>query len=106
MADYSGALKKFRDGGYPESKDEKPDDQEQGVRVIKLTDDEAKELQSYKEGDGMEQTCEVTGKLEGNTLRVMSVRRSGGMEPNMDADAAEAMGKPPMMQSQTLPSPS
>ena len=25
MADYSGALKKFRDGGYPESKDEKPD---------------------------------------------------------------------------------
>lgn len=112
MADYSGALKKFRDSGY--SKDTSDDaasgSEPDSVRNLKLTDDEAKELQSYQKVPGEEQTCQVTGKLEGNTLRVMSVTGAGMMGPDMDADAEEAMSKynspGPMVQSQTVPSPS
>lgn len=115
MPGFSGALKKFRDEGYPKERSSGPDEKSEtpGVRVLKLTDDEAKELASYSEGDGIEQTCEVTGKLEGNTLRVMSVRSPGADAegPDLDADAEEAMmksgmGAPPIVQSQTLPSPS
>lgn len=121
MADYSGALKKFRDGGYPKDKGTGPDltgdnaaagAAPESVRTLKLTDDEAKELQSYQAAPGEEQTCQITGKLEGNTFRVMSVSGSGEMgEPNVNADAEEMMnqfrgGQVPMVQSQTLPSPS
>lgn len=119
MADYSGALKKFRDEGYPKDKgtDLTGDNAASGaepdsVRTLKLTDDEAKELQSYAGAPGEEQTCQITGKLEGNTLRVMSVTGSGMMgEPNVNADAEEMMNQfrgsqAPMVQSQTVPSPS
>lgn len=122
MADYSGALKKFRDSGYPKDKetDLTGDNAASGagdaadtVRNLKLTDDEAKELQSYQSAPGEEQTCQVTGKLEGNTLRVMSVSGSGEMGGGQDvnADAEEMMNQfrgaqAPMVQQQTVPSPS
>jgi hypothetical protein len=115
MVDYSGALKKIRDEGYPKAQGNAPTEQPEAAtptaRIIKLTDDEAKELQSYSEGEGTEQTCEVTGILDGNKLKVTSVRSPEGMEPDMDDMAEEAMGKSgigatPMVQNQTLPSPS
>ena len=115
MPDYSGALKKFRDSGYPKNGDDEGGDDQpsesSGVRTIKLTDDEVKELSSYQKGPGEEQVCEVSGKLEGNVLRVLSVRSPGGEGPDVNADAEEMMsqfrnGQPPMTQSQTLPSPS
>lgn len=116
MADYSGALKKFRDSGYPDKAPALSGDNAakgaapESVRTIKLTDEEAQELQSYQAAPGEEQTCQVTGKLEGTTLRVTSVTGSGPMEPNMNADAEEAMSQynspGPMVQSQTVPSPS
>jgi hypothetical protein len=118
MPDYSGALKKFRDSGYPKPK--AGDEGDQGdapsadataapsVRVIKLTDDEAKELQSYQDSPGAEQVCQVTGKLDGTTFRVMSVSAlDAEMEPDMDVSPDEAgLGDAQMVQSQTMPSPS
>jgi hypothetical protein len=95
MPDYSGTLKKFRDSGYP--KDKSDSDKETSVRVIKLTDDEAKELESYSQGAGSEQVCEVSGKLEGNTFRVMSVSGSGDPDMNVGPQEAMAGGAPPMM---------
>lgn len=110
MADYSGALKKFRDEGYPKVKGDEPPQTAgpEPVRTIKLTDDEVKALAGDGLEPGAELTCQITGKLEGSTFRVMSVESTGIEGPNMDADAAEAMGKmpPPMVQSQTVPSPS
>jgi len=115
MADYSGALKKFRDSEPVPEGGPSPDEAAAGaapdsVRTLKLTDDEVKDLESYAGQPGSEQTCTVTGKLEGNTLRVMSVSGAGQMGPDMNADAEEAMSKynspGPMMQSQTVPSPS
>lgn len=113
MADYSGALKKFREDGYPKDKGEGAPESS-GVRTLKLTDDESKELAPYQEkfGPGEEMVIEATGKLEGNTFRVVSVRYAqGGEDGSMDAnaDAEEVMAKfrpGPMMQSQTIPSPS
>lgn len=114
MADYSGTLKKFRESGYPKDAgqaDENPSDPaSSGIRTIKLTDDEAKELgQSGQPGDEVE--CTVSGKIEGNTLRVMSVSSPGADDQNPDAnaDAEAVMSKfrqGPMVQSQTIPSPS
>lgn len=111
MADYSGTLKKFRDEGYPKAKGETDTPPEtagtDSVRTIKLTDDEMKDLSQYNQDPGSEVTCQVTGKLEGNTLRVMSVTNTGIEGPDMDVDPEEAgLGQPPMMQSQTVPSPS
>lgn len=112
MPDYSGALKKFRDSGYPKDDgddDEKPESL--GVRTIKLTDEEAKELSQYGQ-PGEEVECTVMGKVEGNTLRVMSVRSpsaegDGNPDVNADAEAVMSRFRPgPMMQSQTIPSPS
>lgn len=114
MADYSGALKKFREDGYPKDKgDEKPESS--GVRTLKLTDEEAKSLEPYQEkfGPGQEMVIEATGKLEGTTFRVMSIQyaegKGGEGQMDMNADAEEMMSKfrqGPMMQSQTVPSPS
>lgn len=115
MADYSGALKKFRDSGYPNdaSGASGPDAQSAstGVRTIKLTDEEVKELSAYSTGPGEEQVCEVSGKLDGNVLRVISVGSpdSGADPMDVNADAEKVMSgfRPgPMMQSQTIPSPS
>lgn len=104
MPDYSGTLKKFRDEGYPPAKgDDSVPAETAGsdpIRTIKLTDDEVKACSGGDDTQpGAEQTYEVVGKLEGNTLRVMSVSGSQMEGPNMDADAAEAMR-------QTMPSPS
>ncbi len=110
MADYSGALKKFRETGYTKTGGEAPDkDEDTSVRTIKLTDEEAKELAGAE--PGMEMTCEVTGKLEDNVLRVMTVKKSGGGGPDVESDAAEMMSKfrdsqAPVTQPQTMPSPS
>lgn len=112
MADYSGALKKFRDSGYPKDT-QGPDAQAQtpGVRTIKLTDEEVKELSAYATGPGEEQVCEVSGTLDGNTLRVISVGSpdSGADPMDANADAEQVMSKfrqGPITQSQTIPSPS
>lgn len=98
---FAESLKKFRDAGYSgrSEPDDGDDEKEEssGVRTIKLTDDEAKELASYGK-PGEEAVCEVSGKIEGNTLRVMSVRASGGgrpMDENADAEALMAQMRGP-----------
>lgn len=113
MADYSGALKKFRDSGYPKEPDKPEEDEKSsGVRTIKLSDEEAKELTPYQEkfGPGEEMVIEATGKLEGDVFRVMSVKyaegKGGGMNMNADAESVMNQMRPPMMQNQTIPSPS
>lgn len=94
MPDYSGTLKKFRESGYPKESDKPSEPQEQsGVRSIKLSDEEAKELASYSQDPGQEAQCLVTGKIEGNTLRVMSVKSAGGGGPDVHADAEEMMSQ-------------
>lgn len=100
----SDVLNKFRNKGY--GKDEPSGDDEkspEGARTIKLTDDEAKEIQGGSQGDGAEQTCQVTGRLNGSEFTVTSVHSGGGMpdEKNM---AAQVAGQPPMPM--TMPSPS
>ncbi len=114
MPGYSEALQKFRSGGYPESNEDKDNESEGpgGVRVIKLSEEEAKELQPYQEkfGPGEEMVIEATGKLEGTSFRVMSVKYAqGGGAPDENKDAEEMMNKfratqGPMMPSQTVPS--
>lgn len=115
MADYSGALKKFRDDGYPKAKGDGSGSSDappetagpEPVRTIKLMDDEVKALSEGGVDPGSEVTCQITGKLEGNTLRVMSVESTGIQGPDMGVNPDEAgLGQPPMMQSQTVPSPS
>ncbi len=94
MADYSGALKKFRESGYPEDDSEDDEKSESsGVRTFKLTEEEAKELQPYQEkfGPGEEMVVEATGKLEGTTFRISSVKYAQGEEKE---DASQVMGMP------------
>jgi hypothetical protein len=107
----SDVLKGFRKDDYKgKEKEEKSDSP--GPRMIKLTDDEAKELQGYQKGPGMEQDCLVTGRLgEGGEFTVTSVRSPEGGAPDPDGMASELMNKmrggmPPVMQNQTMPSPS
>lgn len=113
MPGYSGALKKFRENGY--SKDESPkedDAKESSGRTIKLTDDERQELSPYAEKFGGDEiVIEVTGRLEDHGFRISSLKyaQGGKEEGPSDADAAELMAKMrggPVMQSQTIPSPS
>jgi hypothetical protein len=115
MPDYSGALKKFRDSGYSKTGPEEPEEgkeESSGVRTLKLTDEESKELTPYQEkfGPGQEIVIEATGKLEGNVFRVMSVKYAEGGAPEGNADAEELMSKyrdeVPTMRMQTSPSPS
>jgi hypothetical protein len=97
-------LKNFRQSGYGEkdSTDEESGEPSSS-RILKLTDDEIKTIGETE--PGTEVTCEVSGKLEDGSLRVMSVRGSGGgMEKDMASKVAGQV--PPMMQAQTLPSPS
>jgi hypothetical protein len=98
----SGVLKGFRDKGYG-AENVEPDDGDS--RVIKLTDDEVKALAQY--GDGKEATCQVTGRVNGNELTVTSVSAGGGGENDEMAEAVMSkMGQAPVMQPQTMPSPS
>jgi hypothetical protein len=111
--DVSGALKSFRDGGYG-GKDASSEPKEAaGPRTITLTDDEAKELAGYSGGEGAEQECLVTGRLSGSELTVTSVKSSGGGQDDMAKEVMDRMGgagrlgsPAPMMQNQTMPSPS
>ena len=109
MPDYAGTLKKFRESGYPEDEEEKPESS--GVRNIKLTDDEAKDLQPYQKV-GKEIVIEATGELEGTTFRItggVKYASGAGGEQDVNADAEEVMSKfrpSPMTQSKTIPSPS
>lgn len=105
---FSDVLQSFRKSGYGPDKSEKKDESG-GPRLIKLTDEEVKDLQSYQNGSGEEQTCEVTGRLGSNgEFSVISVRNPGGGSGmgNEDEMAAAVMGKSPVMQNQTMPSPS
>lgn len=90
-------------------KDENPSEPvSSGVRTIKLTDDEAKELSQYGQ-PGEEVECTVMGKVDGTTLRVMSVGSGNDENPDANADAEAVMSKfrnGPPVQSQTIPSPS
>lgn len=115
MPDYSEALKKFRESGYPKDKGDGGEESSSGVRTIKLTDDEKKSLEPYQQkfGLGEEMVLEVTGRLEDHGFRISSVKyaEGGESEGSMDvnADAEEMMSKyrqGPMMQTQTIPSPS
>jgi len=88
-------LKSFRQEGYGggEKKEDSP-----GPRIIKLTDDEAKALGEYAGGE--EATCTVSGRLEGNSLTVMSVSPAEGGPSEEDEMAKQMMGPmggPPMM---------
>lgn len=111
----SDVLKGFRDKGYgaKEGDDEKESDA--GPRMIKLTDDEAKSLSEYSKDPGMEIECKVMGRLNGSELSVSSVSAPGGMgdpentmpDQNMMGRAmSSGQGGTPLMQSQTMPSPS
>ena len=101
----SDVLKNFRQSGYSK---EKESDEHASPRVIKLTDDEIKEVSQYSGGEpGGEVKCEVSGRLEKDGhFHVMSVHTSGGGMDDEKDMAAEVAGRPPMMQNQTLPSPS
>lgn len=106
----SEVLKKFREKGYEDAPEK---EEPETTRVIKLTDEEAKELQGYQKEPGMEQECLVTGKLEEDGhFHVMSVHAPGGGPGQNEMDemagqvAGSPMGGPPMMAMQTQPSPS
>lgn len=104
-------LKSFRDRGYGSGENSGEPEDSKGPRLITLTDDEAKGLAEYKKEGGDEIVCQVTGRLDGNEFSVISVTAPGGEEKmpgNEDEMAAKVMGmmgKPPMMQNQTMPSP-
>lgn len=109
----SDALKQYRDSGYGGKKEDSGEGQkEKTSRVINLTDDEVKSLQPYAEKfQGDDIVAEVTGRLEGSHFHVMSVKyaEGGSGEPDVNADAEQVMAKyrmGPMVQSQTVPSPS
>jgi hypothetical protein len=94
----SDALKKMRSG-----------DESQSVRVIKLSEEEAKALDPVP--DGQEVQCDVMAKKEGDHLHVMSVKYTGGEGTMPDQDMNEMAAKvagvqAPMMRSQVAPSPS
>lgn len=109
----SDVLKGFRSSGY-EKKEDAPQEKEKessGVRTLKLTDDEAKEIAGYQQGPGQELTCEITGKLEDDGhFHVMSVHLPGGSQGDMNemakSVAGSSLGGTPMMNMQTQPSPS
>lgn len=100
----SDVLQGFRKGGYGEkpSFPEKGEDGG-GPRLIKLTDDEAKSLSQGQPGGDV--TVQVTGRLEGSSLTVMSVQGSSTM-PDQEGMSAQVAGQAPMMRNQTAPSPS
>lgn len=99
----SDVLKNFRNESYGKKDGGKPKEDSGSPRIIKLTDDEAKELQGYQGEPGGEQTCEVTGRLGDNgEFSVTSVHLPGGGMGDEKEMAAEVMGKMPM----TMPSPS
>lgn len=104
----SDTLDQFRKGGYGEKQDKKSESS--GPRMFKLTDDEAKAVQEYSKGEGMETECTVTGRLgENGEFTVTSVRTPGGDGADQDQMASEVMakmGQAPMMRPQTMPSPS
>lgn len=108
----SEVLKNFRNKDYGSGSSKSDKNDSGGPRIIKLTDDEMKELQSYQKGPGEEQQCLVTGRLgDSGDFSVTSVHSPNGEStmPDQDQMAQEVMGKmgqPPMMQSQTIPSPS
>lgn len=104
----SDVLKSFRGKGYnPESSQDAPI---ASPRLIKLTDDEMKDLQGYSQGEGAEQECLVTGRLDKDgQFTVISVRSSGEGPSDEDAMAKQMAGMmsgPPVMQNATMPSPS
>ena len=107
----SDVLKSFRKEGYGDKGGNDDKETPQGRRSFKLTDDEVKELQGYSQGPGMEQKCLVTGRLgEDGEFSVTSVHSSGGEGPGNEDEMAKEMmakmGNAPVMQSQTMPSPS
>jgi hypothetical protein len=106
----SDALNNMRSQDYGAKPDagETPEESS-GVRVIQLTEEEQKELQGYSGKPGEEITCEVSGKLEQDGhFHVMSVRGTGGggLDEDAKAVAEGSLGGAPLMQSQTMPSPS
>lgn len=92
----SDVLKSFRKGGYsPEKPTSEPAEATGGPRIITLTDEEAKTLGQGQPGGDV--SLEVSGRLEGTSFTVMSVKPAGGGMPDEGAMAAEVMGKSPMM---------
>src|ERR1700751_5083053 len=106
----SEALDHLRTSDYGGDSKDKPSEKE-GVRVLKLSEPEAKELAGYQEkmGPGSEMVIEDTGKLEGDHFHVMSVKYAqggGGQDTNADAEAVmDKMRGIPMMAPQVQPSP-
>jgi hypothetical protein len=104
------ALQSLRKSGYgakpsePESDGEGKSEGSAAPRLIKLTPEEMRYVAS--QGGGGEVTCEVKGRLEKDgSLRVLSVSAPGGGEEK-DMAAQMMGGMPPMMQPQTVASPS
>lgn len=99
----SKVLQNFRGG---DKKETSPDEgAAEGPRIFKLTDDEAKSLA----GDGAEKEYIVTGRVGGDgDFTVVSVRSSEEPddEENMASQVMGMLGRAPVMQSQTMPSPS
>ena len=103
----SDVLKNFRATDYgkdPGAVDSPDPENPEGPRSIKLTDEEAKELEGYGE-PGTEQQCLVTGRLDDNgEFTVISVHAPGSSAPGDENEmAAQVMGKMGMPPS---PSPS
>lgn len=104
----SDALKSFRKGEYGDKEQpESGGDEPSSPRVIHLTDDEKKAFEGSSVSPGQEVVCEVSGKLEGDHLHVMSVRASGGgQDVNADAEAVMSKMRGPITPMQVQPSPS
>jgi hypothetical protein len=96
-------LKQMRGMGYVDkpSEEKEEDATPDGNRLIKLTEEEAKALGDYKEG---EQECLVRGSMAGDGMfRVLSVSPAQGSE---EPGSMDDMLKAVMTRSQVTPSPS
>lgn len=76
--DVSGMLKSMRGGKKDEEETSDPDEPNSTSRIIKLTDEEEKSMESVKAGE--EVVLTVRGNVEGDHFHVMSVEKQGGDE--------------------------
>lgn len=107
-------LKGMRSSGYskkmemPEKEEKDDSESDSGPRTIMLSDDEIKSLgQSAKPGEDVE--IKISGKLENDGhFHIMSVEPASTMpDDDMKEMAAKVAGmQAPMVQNQTMPSPS
>jgi hypothetical protein len=91
--DVSGMLKSMRGKGddSEEEGSHDPDESNSTSRIIKLTDEEEKSMESVKPGE--EVVLTVRGNVEGDHFHVMSVEKQGGGEEGMEGMPEEVAQK-------------